>query len=182
MFFQTITSSLLCTFKLVTTCSSRKGKYQNVDIVEMRKCQTKARFRHIHKYSGIFRHIQTYPDIIRLIQVYLGIIQVYSEPCVALVFRFLLYSESWHMQNRRHIQNLCISKILVHSEKEACSESWAIQIPEYSEPEAYSEPCQTSTMEHFEKQLMAIIIFASHNYFCNISFSCPLVHEINTIF
>ena len=130
MFFQTITSSLLCTFKLVTTCSSRKRKYQNVDIVEMRKCQTKARFRHTHPYSGIFRHIQTYPDIISLIQVYLGIIQVYSEPCVALVFRFLVYSESWPMQNRRHIQNLCISKILVHSEKETCSESWAIQIPE----------------------------------------------------
>ena len=30
----------------------------------------------------------------------------------------------------------------------------------YPEPEAYSEPWQTSTMEHIEKQLTAIIIFA----------------------
>ena len=37
-------------------------------------------------------------------------------------------------------------------------------------------------MEHFEKKLTAIIIFASYNYFRNISFSYPLVPEINMIF
>ena len=37
-------------------------------------------------------------------------------------------------------------------------------------------------MEYFEKQLTAIIIFASYDYFRNISFSCPLVHAINMIF
>ena len=52
----------------------------------------------------------------------------------------------------------------------------------YSEPEAYSDPCQTSTMEGFEKQLTAIIVFASYDYFRNINFSCPLVHETNMIF
>ena len=52
----------------------------------------------------------------------------------------------------------------------------------YSEQEAYSEPCHTSTIERFEKQLTAIITFASYKHFRNISFSCPLVHEINLIF
>ena len=37
-------------------------------------------------------------------------------------------------------------------------------------------------MEHSEKQLTVIITFASYNYFRNISFSCPLVHEINMTF
>ena len=69
------------------------------------------------------------------------------------------------MENQRHIQNLGLFRTLG-----------------YSEPEAYSEPCQTSMIEHFEKQLTAIIILASYNYFRNISFSCPLVHEINMIF
>ena len=36
---------------------------------------------------------------------------------------------------------------------------------------AYSEPCQASTMERFEKQLTAIIIFGSYDYFHNIMFS-----------
>ena len=34
-------------------------------------------------------------------------------------------------------------------------------------------------MERFEKQLTAIIIFPNFNYFRNITFSCPLVHELN---
>ena len=46
----------------------------------------------------------------------------------------------------------------------------------------YSGPCQTSMTERFEKQLTAITIFASCNYMCNISFSSPLVREINMIF
>ena len=41
---------------------------------------------------------------------------------------------------------------------------------------------RTSTMEHFEKQLTAIIIFARYNYFRNMSFSYPLVLEIKMIF
>ena len=57
-----------------------------------------------------------------------------------------------------------------------------LRILGYPEREAYSEPCQKSTMEHFEKQLTAIIIFASYNYFRNISLTSPLVHEINIIF
>ena len=36
---------------------------------------------------------------------------------------------------------------------------------------AYSEPCQASTMERFEKQLTAIIIFGSYDYIHNIMFS-----------
>ena len=116
------------------------------------------KFKHIYAYSGIFRQIKTYPHIIR------------------------------------HIQNSGIFRILAHSKPEAYSEPWYIQnfgisrtrdifrILEYSESEAYSEPYQTSTMERFEKQLSAIIIFASYNCFPNITFSCPLVLEISMIF
>ena len=62
---------------------------------------------------------------------------------------------------------------MTYSKPEAYSELWYIQnsstfrtrdiirIIGYSEPEAYSEPCQASAMKHFEKQLMAIIIFTS---------------------
>ena len=51
-----------------------------------------------------------------------------------------------------------------------------------SELEAYSEHFQSSTMERFEKQLMAIANSASYNYFRCISFLFRLVHEINMIF
>ena len=49
----------------------------------------------------------------------------------------------------------------------------------YSEPQAYSEPCQTFTMEHFAKILTAIIIFANYNHFRKISFSRSLLYEVN---
>ena len=48
--------------------------------------------------------------------------------------------------------------------------------------EPNSKTCQTFTMERFEKQLTAIIIFASYDYFRNISFLFPLIHEINMTF
>ena len=52
-------------------------------------------------------------------------IQEYSEPCVTSA-----YSEPWHIQNERHMQNLGIFRREV-----------------YSEPEANSEPCQTFMTE-----------------------------------
>ena len=96
-----------------------------------------------------------------LYQAYSGVIQAYSVPCVTLtyselwyiqnpgifetrgIFRTLVYPKLWHIQNLKHIQNPGQFRAL-----------------RFSEPEAYSEPCQTSRMEHFEKQLTAIIIFA----------------------
>ena len=75
----------------------------------MGKCKTKA----IQANLGTFRHNQTYPKII----------QAYLEACLTLtylklwyiqnpnvlrtrtIFRTLLYSEHWHIQNLRHIQN-----------------------------------------------------------------------------
>ena len=44
----------------------------------------------------------------------------------------------------------------------------------YSKPEANSEPCQTSTMEH-----CATIFFTNYNYFCSISFSRSLLSKFN---
>ena len=123
----------------------------------MGKCNAKA-------IQTIFRHIEAYADISRHNQAYSGIIQPYSKPCITLaysefwyiqnhgifknrgIFRTLVYPKLLHIQNQRHIQNPGLFKTLG-----------------YSEPEAYSEPCQTSTMERFEKQLTAIISFASYN-------------------
>ena len=83
----------------------------------------------------------------------------------------------WHIQNQRHIFITLIYPKLWHIQ-EIYSESWATRTLRYS----HSESCKASTMERFQKQLMAIIIFASYNYFHNIAFTCPLVHEINMIF
>ena len=137
----------------------------------MEKCKKKI----IQADLDIFTHIPTQSNISRNNQAYTGIIQAYSEPCVAMV-----YSKIWYIQNpgisktsifRTHIQSSGIFKTRD-----------MFRILGYSELEAYSEACQTSTMEHFEKQVAAIIIFASYNYFRNISISCPLVEEINIIF
>ena len=115
---------------------------------------------HIPALPGIFRHIQSY-----------------CEPCVTLtyselqytqnpgilkirdIFRTLVYAKLWHIPNHRHIQN-----------------------PGLFRTGGILKTLLNIMMEHFEKQLTAVIIFASYNYFQNINFSCRLVHEINIIF
>ena len=125
-------------------------------------------FYKVHVYSSIFTHIQTYPDIFRHIKTYSGIFwHMYNSR----IFKTLVYSELWHIQNQKHIQNSGISKTLTHLEPETYSESWNTQNWRH-----------TSRMEHFEKQLKTKIILSSQNYFHNVSFSCPLVHEIDMIF
>ena len=120
IFFQTVTSSPLQTFKHVIKCSNRKeivkqmGRWGNVK---------QKPFKQIQAYSHIFRHIQAYSDISRHNQAYSGIIQLYSEPCVTLayselwyiqnpgifktrgIFSNLIHPKLWHIQNQRHIQN-----------------------------------------------------------------------------
>ena len=121
-------------------------------------------------YSRIFRHIQIYSGIIRHIQELFRHIQAYPEPSVILAYseppyiqklsiirtrsilRFLVYSEAWHIQNLRHIQNPGISKTR-----------------SMSRTLVFSEPCETSTMECLTK------IVSSYNYFHNISFSRSLL-------
>ena len=55
-------------------------------------------------------------------QTYSEIIQAHSKPSVILV-----YSESWHIQNQRHIQNPVIFITLAHSKPKTISEPWDIQ-------------------------------------------------------
>ena len=103
----------------------------------MSKCKTKA----VRTNLGTFRHNQTYP----------GIIPAYSG-----IFRALCYPD--------------IFKTVVYPEP-AYSQTWYIQNPgifrklTYSKSEAYSEPCQTSTMKRFEKIVTGIIVFTNGNYF-----------------
>ena len=49
------------------------------------------------------------------------------------------------------------------------------------EPEAYSESCQTSMIQHFAKMVNGIVIFANHDSFHNVSFSPSALYEINMI-
>ena len=65
---------------------------------------------------------------------------------------------------------------MAYSEPDAYSEPWHIQNPGVFRTLAYSEPCQTSTMQHFAK------IVNGYNYFRNISISCSLLYEKNVNF
>ena len=115
--------------------------------------------RQIQAYSGVFRHMKAYSDIIRHIQAYSSRFRNYSDISLTLCnpdkFRTLVCSESWYIQNQRHIQNPGIFKNLVQSEPETY-----IQNREIFRTGGISELCQTSTMERFKKQLTAIIFFA----------------------
>ena len=97
-------------------------------------------------YLGIFRHVQTKSSIFRgIFRNYSGIFWTLCNPGIFIILA--------HSEPQRHIQHLGLFKTLG-----------------YSEPEAYSEPCQTSAMKRFGLQLLSRPI------------SCPLVHEINMVF
>ena len=75
---------------------------------------------------------------------------------VSCIFRTLVYPESWHIQNKKHIQNPGIFTILVYSEPRCTG---ILRTLAYSKPEAYPEHCQTSAMKHFVK------VVNGYNYF-----------------
>ena len=56
----------------------------------------------VHKpvYLGIFSYIQQYPGIFTHYSCIFRHVQIYSKPSVTVP-----YSESWHNQNPRHVQN-----------------------------------------------------------------------------
>ena len=85
----------------------------------MRKSKTNT----IHIYLCIFQHMQAYSDIIR------NFSNILQTLCNSSIFRNLIYSESWHIQNQRHTKNSGRFKTLVHTEPEIYSESRAIQNP-----------------------------------------------------
>ena len=105
---------------------------------------------------------------------YSAFIQAYSEPCVTLA-----YSELWYIQNPDIFKTRGIFRTLLYPKLRHIQNERHIQKSGHFRTLGYSE---SSTMERLEKQLTAIIIFASYNHFWNISFSCSLVHEINMIF
>ena len=94
----------------------------------------------------------------------------------------MVSSESWYIVKQSHIQNPGVSKTLAHLEPETYLESSTIQNPGIFRTGGILKTYSNIYEECFEKQITAIIIFASYVYFRSISFSCPLVHEIKIIF
>ena len=130
-------------------------------------------------YIKIHGHtIQTYLDKIEYSGIFRNYSSIFWPLCHPGIFWILAYSKPevysgpWCIQNSGVFRTRDIFRIL----------GYFFRALGYSEPKAYSEPCQSSMMERFKKQLKSIIIFTSYNYFQNISFSCPPVHEINMIF
>ena len=123
----------------MTTCSSRPG-------ITIMVYKTKA----IQANLGIFMHILAYSSIFRLDQAYSGIIQVYSRPWVNLsyseprniqnqrgiqnpgIMRILVYSERGG-----------IFRTLVHSEPWDIENQGIFRTLACWESKAYSEPFQT---------------------------------------
>ena len=113
---------------------------QTINFVEISiTTRSTGRFRHIQEYSHIFRHILTYSGIFRKNQTYPGIIQAYSgifrTLCNLGIFRTLVYSKPWHIQN-----------------------------PGIFRTRGYFESCQTSTMECFAKILNSYNYFENISF------------------
>ena len=88
----------------------------------------KSKAKAIQADLGIFRHNLVYPEII---QAYSGIFKYLCNPEIfrtRSIFRNMVYSQPWYIQNPRMFRMLL-----------------------YSKSEAYSELCQTSAMKHFAK-------------------------------
>ena len=131
----------------------------------MGKCITKT----IQTYLGTFRHNQAYP---RIIQAYSVIIRILCNLAyflkllmllvlkVSCKFRTLIYPESWHIQNQKHIQNPDTLTILVYSEPRYPG---IFRTLAYPKPKDYPEHCQTSAMKRFVK------VVNGYNYFCKLS-------------
>ena len=114
-------------------------------------------FRQIYACWRIFRYIPAYSEPCIILR--------YSEPWYTQnpgilwtrdILRTRLYSEPWHTQNHKDIQNICIFRTVA-----------------YSETKAYSEPCQTSTMECFGKMVNG------YNHFRSFAFHVLYFNEIN---
>ena len=104
--------------------------------------------------------IQADLGIFRHILANLGIIQAYSELCVTLV-----YSELWYIQNLGIFKTKSIFRTLVYSKL------WHFDNQRYTQN--FVKHLRWSTLRKIQRV---------YNCFCNISFSCPLVHEKNMIF
>ena len=91
---------------------------------------------------------------------YTGILRTLCNPTI---FRILVYSRPWHIQNQRHTQNPGIFRTEVYSEPWDTQNQRQIQ-----------NPVKHLRWSIVEKLLTAIVVFANYNYFCNISFSHSL--------
>ena len=126
----------------------------------MGKCNAKAVLADFQVNSRIFPHIEALSGIFRHIQKLSWHIQAFSKP-----FMTPIYLQPWYIWIRGIFGTRSIFRTVVHSEP------WHIQNPGVFRTLAYSEPCQTSTMQHFTK------IVNGYNYFCDISFSRSLLYE-----
>ena len=130
-------------------------------------------FRQIQAHSNIFWHIQTYS----------GIFQIHSDIfrtlCNPDIFRAFVFSEIWHVQNQKHIQNPVTLGTRAYSELSYIQSTGVFRTQPYSEFQAYSEPYQRSRVEHFSEIVKGYNCFCN---FCNINFSRSQLYEINMNF
>ena len=87
---------------------------------------------------------------------YSGLLRTLCNPSI---FRTLVYSKPWQIQNQRHMQNSGIFRTEVYSEP------WGTQNPRQIQ----------NSVKHLrwsivQKLLTATAVFANYNYFWNISF------------
>ena len=65
----------------------------------------KSKTKNIQIDSSIFSHILAHSSVFRHIEAYTGIIPVCPETlCNTSIFITTVYSEHWHIQNKKHIQ------------------------------------------------------------------------------
>ena len=89
---------------------------------------------------------------------------ILRTPCSPSIFRTLVYSKPWYIQNQRHMQNPGIFRTEVYSEL------WDTQNSTQTK-----NPVKHSTREHCAKVVNNYSCFTNYNYFCNISFSRSLL-------
>ena len=89
---------------------------------------------------------------------------MFQETELSYIFR-KLYSEPWYIQNPDIFRNRHILRTLV-----------------YSEPKAYSEHYQTSTMESFSFNINIFLIFSQKKVFLIFRETIPYISGIGTVF
>ena len=84
------------------------------------------------------------------------------------IFRSMVYSKLWHIQNHKHMQNPGIFR------KAVCSEPWNTQ-----NLRQIQNPAKHLQWSSVQIMLTAIVVSANYICFCNVIFSCSPLFNFN---